>query len=104
MKINKGRGHRRDLAFEAEGAGQWEVQVGPMACELTFLRGGETVLAGRLAGKNTVVVRARATALTAATPHWQIRDPSNDQAFEITSILPSDCGFWLDFTCITEGR
>lgn len=85
--------------FQSKGATRWEDQTGVLRCEITFLRGGEEVIAGRLAGINTVVIRGRRTALQAATTHWQIKDNSSGQLYEIKSVIPTEDGRSLDFTC-----
>ena len=68
----------------------------------TWLRGGETVMAGRLQGKQPVVIRVRACAATdAVTTDWRVRDTRRGSVFNIRSIIPSDDRAFLDMTCET---
>lgn len=75
-----------------------------------FLRGGETVQAARLAGKQPVVVTIRnSTAARAITTGWRMRDLSigalttegewDGPSFNVRSgPVPSDDRRWLEFT------
>ena len=75
----------------------------------TWLRGGETVMASRLEGRQPVVIRVRKSGLSdAITTDWRIRD-TRDGAFDsseywtgpvynIRSIVPTDDRRWYDIT------
>lgn len=62
------------------------------------LRGTETVMAARLAGRHTQVVLVRASGQTKqATTDWRIVDKRNGDVFNIRDITPSDDRGWLEF-------
>lgn len=72
----------------------------------TFLRGGEAIQAGRLAGTQPMVATVRRSAETAAlrTPEtisWQIRDVASGIAYNIRSVEPNreKPRQYLDFLC-----
>nr|WP_232272198.1 head-tail adaptor protein [Thiosulfatihalobacter marinus] len=71
-----------------------------------FLRGGESVLAGRLAGRQVTVVTVRRSSTTAAltiatTTRWQIRDKTTDMVYNIRAVEPNreKPRQFLDFLC-----
>ena len=67
--------------------------------EFIHLRGGESVMAARLQGKHTQVIRVRATALTrSVSTDWRVRDVHSGAAFNIRDITPVDRQ-WLDMLC-----
>ncbi len=62
------------------------------------LRGGESVMAARLAGRHTQVIRVRASSGTKqVTRDWQIVDKRAGTVFNIRDITPSTDRAWLDF-------
>ena len=62
------------VKLQSKGATSW-VDEGEAYAHFRWLRGSETVLAGRLAGRNTVVISLRSGALTrAAQTSWRIKD------------------------------
>jgi len=62
------------------------------------LRGGETVMASRLAGRHTQVVRVRSDSQTrTVTTDWRVTDKRSGAVFNIKDITPSDDRAWLDF-------
>jgi head-tail adaptor len=72
------------------------------AAALIYLRGGETVIAARLAGTQPVVIRVRRDQETETVrADWRVRDVRAGTVFAIRSIVPSDDHAWLDFTCET---
>lgn len=59
-----------------------------------FLRGGEQILAGRLAGTQAIVVTVRAMSSTSMlssknTTKWQMRDLSTGIAYNVRSVQPN---------------
>lgn len=61
----------------------------------THLRGGETVLAGRLEGRHTLVIRVRASTNTRLiTSDWRARDARRGTEFAIRDVTlePMDAG------------
>jgi hypothetical protein len=90
------------LTFQRRTAPRW-VDVFSCRGSTTYLRGGEKVIADRLASQNAVVIRIRrsAQALQVEPVNWRIQDAA-DQIFEVKSIIPTRDGRWLDFTCQTE--
>jgi head-tail adaptor len=62
------------------------------------LRGGETVLAARLEGQHTQVVRVRSFAQSRqVTTEWRIEDKRSGQVFNIRDITLTDDRLYLDF-------
>jgi SPP1 family predicted phage head-tail adaptor len=58
--------------------------------KITYLRGGERVQAGRLAGTQTIVVTLRKSSDTArVTPQWQLRDQASGTLYDIRAIEPN---------------
>lgn len=77
----------------------WSEQLQAFA-QFTFLRGGETVIAARLAGRQPVVVKIRASAAAALIQtDWRMRDVRSGQAYNIRSIVPSDDRQFYQLTC-----
>ncbi|UWQ77358.1 head-tail adaptor protein [Leisingera sp. M658] len=99
-----GRGGWRLIScgFLFEGEDDWQQQGGDLVCKIAYLRGGEAVIAGRIEGQNTVVIRARASAVPQVTTHWRIEDKVTQEIYLIKSALPSDRGRYIDFTCQSE--
>jgi hypothetical protein len=98
----QGRSGRVSLDFQEKASKRWENRIIGLSCPLTYLRGGEEVVAARIAGQNTVVIRARETATRNVTTHWRIKDPHTKTTYLIKSIIPSEDRRWLDFTCQSE--
>lgn len=73
------------------------------AAGFTWLRGGESVMAGRLVGRQTVVIRVRRAASTTGriTADWRGRDLRTGEVFAVRSIIPAESGSYLDITCET---
>lgn len=86
-----------------DGAGN---TVGPWAEQFTcaaaivFMKGGEPVMAARLAGVQPVAVTVRRFAQTVtADTAWRIRDARSGAVFNIRSVTPSADRKWIEFTC-----
>lgn len=76
--------------------------VEQFACRAGFihLRGGEDVLAARLAGTHLQVIRVRASSETrAVTTDWRAVDKRNGDIFNVRDVTPSDDRQWLDLLC-----
>ena len=87
--------------------GQWAEQFQTRA-EYVHKSGSETVIAARLQGRHTQIIRVRASAAArAVTTDWRVRDVRNGQfidgewrgtEFNIRYIMPDEEGRqWLDF-------
>lgn len=65
------------------------------------LRGGETVMASRLAGKQPVVVTIRShTAGLAIDTDWRMRDLRTGHEYNIRSVVPSDDRQFIEITAV----
>jgi head-tail adaptor len=79
--------------------GGWEQQFKCRAGVIN-LRGGESVMAGRLQGQHSQIVFVRASSVSReATTEWQARDLRTGVAYNIREITRSDDRLWLDFLC-----
>lgn len=95
------------VAFDAltgtpDGSGgvtqAWQEQFSTRAA-FRYLRGGESVIAARLAGSQPVVVTIRAQdAARQITPEWRMRDTRRGTAYNIRAIIPSDDRKFLEIT------
>ena len=66
---------------------------------IKYLRGGETVIAARLSGRQPAVVKIYATPETSQiTPAWRMRDTDRDVVYNIRTIIPSDDPLYLELT------
>jgi SPP1 family predicted phage head-tail adaptor len=65
-----------------------------------YLRGGETVLAGRLQGRLTIVatIPSHDTARQ-VTPDWRVRDARAGTIWNVRSVIPSNDRAFLELTC-----
>lgn len=84
-------------------------------CRAAFihLRGGESVLAGRLEGRHTQIIRVRSSSKTRAiTTDWRARDLHNGKwqsgewagpIYHVKDITPAD-DWWLDILVQTGVR
>lgn len=65
--------------------------------EFIHLRGGEAVLAARLEGRHTQVIRVRSSeASRAVDTDWRIVNTRTDEVFNVRDITPSADRQWLD--------
>lgn len=70
------------------------------AAGFVHLRGGESVLAARLQGQHTQVIRVRSFSLSRqVTTDWRIEDKRTRTLFNIRDITPSEDRMYLDFLC-----
>jgi head-tail adaptor len=64
-----------------------------------YLRGGETVQAARLEGRQPVVVTIRTSGLARTiTTDWRMRDVRSGDTYNIRSIVPCDDRAWIEIT------
>ncbi len=64
-----------------------------------FLRGGETAIASRLAGKQPAVVTiGNCAAAREIGTDWRMRDVRTGVTYNIRAIIPSDDRAWLELT------
>lgn len=71
-------------------------------CRAAFihLRGGETVMAARLAGQHQQIVRVRSsTDSRQVTAGWRVRDVRSGAVFNVRDVTPSTDRMWIDFLC-----
>ena len=87
----------------ADGSGGTEIGWTEMhACRAAFLwlRGGETVQAARLTGRQPVVVTIwNCAAAREITPDWRMRDARSGTVYNVRTIVPSDDRATLELTC-----
>lgn len=63
----------------------------------TYLRGGETVIAARLEGRQPIVVRIRSSSASrAVAPDWRMRDLRTGVAYAVQSVTRSDDRAFVD--------
>lgn len=66
----------------------------------TRMRGGETVIAARLTGRQPTVLRVRASEETRdVTPEWRVRDARTGEAFNIRSVMETEDRQYIDMMC-----
>lgn len=87
------------IHLQERGATQWDIRDTVWA-EITYLRGTESVIEGRKAGRNTVVIRVRRSAISmAATSAWRLKNAATNEVYDIKSRIPGPD--FIDFTCET---
>lgn len=65
-----------------------------------YLRGGETVQAARLAGRQPVVVTLRASAdARRIEPDWRMRDVRSGTVYQVRTAIPSEDRRHVELTC-----
>lgn len=68
--------------------------------DVLYLRGSETVMAGRLSGKQSVVITIHQCAeADEINQYWRARDTKRGVEYNIRTIVPSTNGLWLEMTC-----
>ncbi|MGO8172693.1 head-tail adaptor protein [Rhizobium ruizarguesonis] len=98
---------RREIVDDGMGneqSGDWETKF-TAAAELIPLKGGEPVLAARLAGTQPYIIRIRScSAARAVTPAWRAVDArQQSRTFNITAAVdPDNKNAWLDIMA-TQG-
>lgn len=68
---------------------------------IRYLRGGETVQAARLAGRQPAVITVRLSSdAEDVTTDWKLRDLGLDREYAVTAPpVSTDDGKWLEITC-----
>ncbi|MGO1160546.1 phage head closure protein [Brucella sp. C7-11G] len=93
----------RRKATGGDGAGNIDGDwVEQFRCRAEFiqLRGGEAVLAGRLQGRHTQVIRIRVSEHSVViTADWQVRDIRRGTAFNIRDIEFEENRQFISLTC-----
>ncbi|NTB96916.1 phage head closure protein [Agrobacterium tumefaciens] len=79
--------------------GNW-VEKFQVRAGFTPLRGGESVLAGRLQGQQTQIIFVRASSKTRdVNTDWRVRDVRSGVSYNIREITQTRDRLWLDFLC-----
>jgi SPP1 family predicted phage head-tail adaptor len=79
--------------------GEWQEQF-QCAAGFLHLRGGESVMAGRLQGEHLQIVVVRASSQTRqADTGWRIRDVRAGTVLNVRDVTPSEDRAWIDFLC-----
>lgn len=75
------------------------------AADIMFLRGGETVQASRLEGRQPAVVTVRQNSLARnVATDWRMRDLRNGDVYEIKAAVPTDDRLDMEITCVRGKR
>ncbi|MEO8531019.1 MAG: head-tail adaptor protein [Deltaproteobacteria bacterium] len=87
-----------DDAYGGTVAG-WTPEIADIPAKLIYLRGGETVQAARLAGRQPVVAVVRRTERALAiTTDWRMRDVRKAVDYNIRAIVPTEDRRYLEIT------
>lgn len=85
---------------DGENAG-WSVEM-TLWAGFTYLRAGETVMQGRMEGRNTIVVRIRRSSDSLRIKEdWKAVNQRTGQIMAVRSIVPTLDRAYLDITCET---
>lgn len=77
----------------------WLVKLSTRA-EFIHLRGSETVMAGRLSGKHTQVIRIRSSSIARSiTTDWKVKDTTTGTEFNIRDVTPTEDRRSIDLLC-----
>ena len=95
---------KRSLDETGDGAGNFEGDFETVFTEWvrrTFLRGGETVMAARLSGRQPAILRVRATVETREiTTDWRLVNSENEvEIWNVRSVEPSEDRAFIDLLC-----
>jgi head-tail adaptor len=93
---------RRTTASDGAGNFQdaWVQSHGPVATELIYMKGGESVIASRLQGNKPVVLVIRDCASARLiTTDWRARDVRGSAIYNIRDIIPSQRRGHIDILC-----
>ncbi|MEQ8292489.1 MAG: head-tail adaptor protein [Roseovarius sp.] len=68
---------------------------------IRYLRGGETVQAARLSGRQPAVITVRLPSEAEnVTTDWKLQDLNRNREYAVTAPpVPTDDGKWLEITC-----
>lgn len=77
----------------------WET-VMTTAARIRTLKGGETVIAGRLAGTQTLIITVRYQPdMEDVTPAWRARNARSGAIYNIRSVEPDERRQWVNLLC-----
>lgn len=77
--------------------GEW-IEDPPVSAELTWLRGGESVMANRLSGRSPAIVKIRyCIAASQITTDWRCRDTRSGEVFNIRQVMPGEKRDHIEF-------
>lgn len=113
MAMPTGAGSLRErVAFDQRGSGSdggggvmtgWQERFQRRAAYV-HRNSGEAVMADRLQGKRTLIIRVRADSLTrTVTNAWRARDARTGQAYNILEATPTVDRAWVDVLAQTAG-
>lgn len=78
----------------------WTQRIASVWADIRYLRGGDAVIAARLAGKQPAVVKVWASpAAREITPDWRLRDLRGGQTYAIRAIVETSDRAFLEITC-----
>lgn len=78
---------------------EW-IEQGTVAAQFVHLRGGESVMAGRLEGRHTQVIRVRASTLTRqVAADWRVKDARRGTEFAVRDVTPDPGRAFIDLLC-----
>lgn len=100
------RFERRGLDANGDRLGPWDPETAfDVACGITWLRRGETVLQGRLQGQSPAVLTVWSSAATRAVDNtWRALDLRTSRVFDLTSPgEPSTDRGFIDFLATADG-
>jgi head-tail adaptor len=87
---------QRSLDGDGNRLGDW-VEEFSRAAKVHRLRGGEEVLAGRLAGKKPTLITVRADSQTkAVTSDWRVEHLQTGEVYVVKDASISDDRAWID--------
>ena len=79
--------------------GDWVEQFQSRA-GFTPLRGGESIMGGRLQGQQTKIIFVRSSLTSRqVTAEWRVRDMRTGEAFNIREVELTQDRMWIDFLC-----
>ncbi len=89
-----------EAADEYGGVNRTFAEAFRTAAAFMYLRGGETVQAARLEGRQPVVVTIRQSALAREVgPDWRMRDVRRGDTYNVRSIVPTNDRMFFELTC-----
>lgn len=95
-------GFEEPVAGSDGGGGTLDGFLERFSCRAAYvhLRGGETVLAARLSGQHSQIVRVRSSSDSrAVTTDWRIVDRRAGTVFNIRDVTPTTDRAYIDFLC-----
>lgn len=76
--------------------GGWTTKITAPA-RIRILKGSETIIASRLAGKQTAVITARwQPDIEPVTPAWRAKDARTGKIYDIKAVTPDERKAWVD--------